>query len=388
MTRIHPFEPSALARSFNGESKMNASRLNLVAFAVLATSSAALAAPATYFAKPLTAPGATDVYVTGVNNAGVAVGSVYDGANVEQAYVWKDGVATQLVGGVNGGRALGVNAAGQIVGEAYDATGSHAMLWAPDGTPTSLGTLGGTSGFAMAINDNGLVVGSSYAGNKQHAFVWTSGGGMVDYGSSSPNDANWHAGWNAVSNNGKLAGTNYRLFSPFHASTGQVGTIAVNDVSPPAQFSTGMALGVNDAGVVVGYQNPNRGSPLPAIFNADGSVTPLDTDPFGLGEGWAEDINNNGVIVGRAFGQDDDDNFQQLGFIQLDGQLVSLLSLVEADSGWTQFFNASSISDNGTMVGSGVYNGEIVGFIMTVVPEPTSLAALALSGVLLRRRRA
>jgi probable HAF family extracellular repeat protein len=368
------------------------SAIRTLSIAILAsTSSAVSAAMPDYKVAPLTAAGATDVYVTGVNNGGVAVGSVFDGDGVEHAYVWHDGVPTQLAGGANGARALGINAAGQIVGESYvSANVSHAIVWAADGTPNDIGTLGGNFGFATAINDNGVVVGSSYAGNKQHAFAWTSAGGMVDYGSSNPNDANYHAGWNAVSNNGKLAGTNYRLFSPFHASTGQLGTIAVNDVSPPAQFSTGMALGVNDAGVVVGYQNPSRGSPAPAIFNADGTVTPLDADPFGLGEGWAEDINNNGVIVGRAFGEDDDANFQQLGFIQLDGTLVDLLDLVEPGSGWTKFFNASAINDSNTMVGVGIYNGEITGFIMTAnaaVPEPTSLAALGLVGAILRRRR-
>ena len=49
----------------------------------------------------------------------------------------------------------------------------------------------------------------------QHAFTWTAGGGMVDNGSQNPNSNSALAGWNAINNNGLVAGTSYILSSPF-----------------------------------------------------------------------------------------------------------------------------------------------------------------------------
>ena len=56
-------------------------------------------------------------------------------------------------------RRLGINDRGQVVGASGTASGSqHAFLW-QDGVMTDLGTLGGIDSVALGINDRGQVVG-------------------------------------------------------------------------------------------------------------------------------------------------------------------------------------------------------------------------------------
>jgi probable HAF family extracellular repeat protein len=144
-----------------------------------------------------------------------------------------------------------------------------------------------------------------------------------------------------------MAGTAYVLFNPFKATTARPNDTQITNISPVAQFSTGMALAINDAGTIVGYQNPNSGNPHPAIFNGDGTWQDLGT--LGLGEGWAEDINESGVIVGRAMGFVDD-IFIQKAFVWENGVQTELLSLLTPESlgaGWEVLFSASGINDNG-----------------------------------------
>ena len=68
--------------------------------------------------------------------------------------------------------------------------------------------------FANDINDAGVVAGSSRAEHGQHAFTWTQGGGFQDWGSFNPTSNTNYAGWNAINNNGVMAGTCLRVVQP------------------------------------------------------------------------------------------------------------------------------------------------------------------------------
>ena len=338
------------------------------------------------------APNQVDVYASGVNNAGQVVGYTVDANDVSTATLWNaDGTRTPLpvLAAANPhAEAYRINNNGQIVGLARNnANVSQAAYWDANGV-IGIGALNGTgNSFAQDINDNGVVAGSSRATTGQHAFTWTQAGGFVDYGSQNPNSNSAIAGWNGINNSGKMVGTAYILFSPFKASMGMPGDTQPTIISPPGQFSTGMGLAINDAGVMVGYQNGGSGNPHAAIFNGDGTFQ--DLGHLGLGESWAEDINNSGVIVGRAMGEDGSGNFVQRATVYEGGQMFELLTLAADSTGWTDLFQASGISDNGAIVGAGMFNGEIRAYIMTPVPEPTSVGALALAGaaMLARRRR-
>jgi len=183
--------------------------------------------------------------------------------------VWTGTQATVLpdLGGGQG-EAMAINSYGDIVGNAHTATHDlHAVLWAIEGGVMDLDLHPGRQSFARAINDQRVVVGYMLApGNVWHAFQWDTSHGMVD-----------------------------------------LGTL------PQAQHS--FALGLNNAGVAVGYSQ---------------TVVPL---PFGLDE--------------RAV------RWKQ-------GQLVELNTLIDAP-GWT-LTQATAINDQGQITGlARVDNGTPLG---------------------------
>jgi probable HAF family extracellular repeat protein len=348
-----------------------------------------------YKITPLDSPaGATDVYATGINNAGQMVGYTVDANGKSHAALWAPGGAhtpLQELTNASGqsSQAYRINNAGQIVGKSrFDATFDHAVIWNA-GVIQDIGVLPGANGgsFAQDINDQGVVAGSSKAATGQHAFTWTQANGFKDWGSFNPGSNSNIAGWNAINNGGVVAGTAYVLFSPFKASMARPGDTTITNISPVAQFSTGMALAINDSDTIVGYQNPNSGNPHPAIFNGDGTWQDLGT--MGLGEGWAEDINEDGVIVGRVMGFVDD-VFIQKAYVYQNGVMTDLLDALGPQGlgdGWSQLFSASGINDNGEIVGAGIYNGQITGFMISPVPEPATMSVIGLAGATLLSRR-
>ena len=371
---------------------MKSLSLPIAALLVACICSLSPAAPQ-YSIAPLDSGGSPDVYVKGINIHGQIVGYTVDASDVSHATLWDSTGPHELpyLSDTHSSEAYRINDSGQIVGKAAISAGiSNPAYWDSTGV-TDCGSLGTNGGFANDINEAGQVVGSSWFGTgiaKSHSFVWTKAGGMEDYGNAGA--GNQQAGWNAINNNGVLAGTAYVLFSPFKASMGSIGRPGVTLISPPGQFSTGMALAVNDAGTIVGYQNHGSGSPSPVIFNGDGTVQFLDITALALTEGWAQDINSDGTIVGRAFGSDELGNQISKSFVIADGVTYDLSSLIDPSTGWTTFFEAAGINDLGQIVGEGIYNGEITGFVMTPVPEPATMGILVLAapGLLIRRRRA
>jgi probable HAF family extracellular repeat protein len=332
-----------------------------------------------------------NVFAKGINNLGQVVGYTVDRFGNSHAFLWDDEGAHPLPT-LSSQRpyaeAYRINDSGQIAGKAaVDGGQSHAAHWDPMGI-VDIGTLpGGANSFAMDINEAGVVAGSSEAEIGQSAFTWTKTGGFVDYGNTDPPFRLAVAGFNGINNNGLLVGTTYVLLSPYHAALAREGQRVVVDISPPGRNSVGMAMAVNDAGTIVGYQNGDSGGPQAAIFHGDRTFDVLGT--LGLEESWAADVNESGVIVGRAFGIVET-KLVEKAFLYENGQMRELHSLLPLNSGWEQLFEAAAINDLGVIVGTGIYQGEVRAFVATPIPEPAAwllLAAGISSFGLLRWRR-
>jgi probable HAF family extracellular repeat protein len=158
--------------------------LMLIAVAFLALVPLLADAQTTYAITDLGTLGGT-FSVAGYVNANGAVGgaSTLAGDTVVHAFLWENGVMTDLGPGINGpNSAGGINNASEVSsGEAqYSSTAAsgaemlfcasdspfvpfvcHAATWTGSGVLTDLGTLGGPGSAALFINDSGQVVGVS-----------------------------------------------------------------------------------------------------------------------------------------------------------------------------------------------------------------------------------
>jgi probable HAF family extracellular repeat protein len=214
----------------------------------------------------------------GVNNLGQAVGfaetstpdptCVHPQVLLYEAVIWGSNGKIQtplapLVGDKISA-AVAINDSGQVVGGSgpcvhlSPAIGAHALLWQNGSVmPTDLGSLGGMmNNVAFAINGGGQIVGSSgMPGDATaHAFLWQNGVGMKNLGTLSGDYAS-------------------------------------------------VAFGINDNGQVVGESCPQKGNCRAFVWQ-NGVMTDLNTlIPSGSTVRLlvANDINNEGQIVGQAF---------------------------------------------------------------------------------------
>ena len=108
-------------------------------------------------------------FASGINNLGQIVGYGYTSEGSMHAFLWENGVMTDLglLSGSNNADALTINNLGQVVGS----NNEYAFLW-KNCVITDLGTLSGHS-VAYDINDLGWAVGYSFTGSQvsgeQHA---------------------------------------------------------------------------------------------------------------------------------------------------------------------------------------------------------------------------
>jgi probable HAF family extracellular repeat protein len=162
------------------------------------------------------------------------------------------------------GFALGINERGQVVGSSGSCAntvvtavgllvGQHAVLW-DNGSVTGLGSLGGTMGKAGAINDRGEVAGFSSLPDDSsvHSFLWTKEAGMRDLGALGMDYLGDPAG---INNSTQVVGGSCDTNGNCRAFFWENNVLAdLNDlIAPDSPFYLIYALGINDAGEIVGF---------------------------------------------------------------------------------------------------------------------------------------
>jgi probable HAF family extracellular repeat protein len=232
---------------------------------------------------------------------------------------------------------LGINASGQVVGLSNLTPGAlsfspHAFLWnpavpnGPSGTIEDLGTLGGAYSQAIGINDRGQITGyANTVGGDGHAFFWTP---------SMPNGAN-----GTMQDLGTLGGA---------SSTGN---------------------SINSEGQVAGYAYTN--ATVYHAFFYDGAMHDLGT--LGGIDSEAESINASGEITGWSYEFPQFPTSNERAFLWTSNSgMVDLNTLIDPQSDWT-LDNATALNDAGQIVGYGSISGQPHGFLLTPVPEPSTI---------------
>ena len=249
----------------------------------------------------------------GINNAGKVVGYTQPPSAAQFAFTWTDaeGMKELLFSGPDSD-GWAINDSDAIAGYGKNGNGQErGFRWA--GTlKNDLGTLGGDVSQAYGINNLGNVVGYSMNGSgNARAFLWN--GSMMNPLAILDDDQDSFA--NRINNHNQVVGridqyictgegeNRSCIFSgsqPFFWENGTMrglGTLGGND---------GEALGINDAGAVVGWSAVGEGSRAFIWEKANETAAMANLNDLIPGDsGWiltvATAINNQGQIVGYGF---------------------------------------------------------------------------------------
>lgn len=313
-------------------------------------------------------------------------------------------------------RAFGLNDHGQPVGDSrFDRSGhigqSRPIVWNAIGEPTELWNDPLIGGSAADINNSGTIVGRYGSGSGTplpgpgvpfgRGFVWDSINGRRDIGlepvgntqAVAINDAGQVVGTSEVLTTVNIEGEQHELFIPRAFIWDE--TSGIRDLGDLGGFGA-FANDVNSQGQVIGYADNPDGFTRAFVWDEFSGIRELPT----LGQtSQAVAINDLGQVLGFDFGtgsviwdlntglrQDvaggiDLNNLGQiLGgtvgnptiFDPIDGT-ANLLDLIADDSGWMLEL-VYALSNESEIVGYGRINGELRGFLMTTVPEPSSMA--------------
>jgi len=280
------------------------------------------------------------------------------------------------VGGVNS-IALGINGSGQVAGFA-DSGGpvnlSHAYVYS-NGSFTNLGTLPGCiESAATGINSSGQVVGGSDNDTPSYSYAFLySNGAMTSLRTLSGDNESLAYG---INTNGQVVGISWDWTTGsnhlFLYSNGQMSNLGLPLGTP------GSAMAINEKGLVVGSYTPAGGASQAFIYG-HGAVTGLGT--AGFKTSYLDSLNNVGQAVGAAASPASNGVYLYHAIVYSDGAMTDLNNLVPSDCGWTLEM-ARGINDSGAIVGWGTDPaGQTEAFLLTPVPEPSTLALLGIGAV-------
>ena len=254
----------------------------------------------------------------------------------------------------------GINNRGDVVGysEEEETMSFHATLWPHlSGNPIDLGPSVTDNTDANAINDARQVTGNLGCCK---SFIWTATTGMVDIGPAPAGFTFYEA--NAISENGTIVGSlgNDTSGTSFFWTK----VTGIKEIPIPSSFATGI-----NRGFVIGASSCLKPS-LCDVNNQRGFIWHRHLGAFDLGTLpgdniiFPSSINSSLQIVGSA--QDGAGDAAAFLWTPLH-KMINLNDLIQAP-GWVLEF-ATGINDSAQIVGYGTLNGDLHGFLLTVIPK-------------------
>src|SRR5262245_47425119 len=298
-----------------------------------------------------------------ISPGGIATGrSVTGNFTATRAYSWTQAGGIVALPNLsnparNFGVGNGVNDNGVVVGTGSTTSfGSNPLplIW-QGGVVTQLPLPAGqTLGRATAVNSSNVAVGSVNSGSAEVGAMYAGGVGTVITQTTS-NGSFLRTAF-GINNAGRIVGFG---IDPNNAAV-NVGYVL--DTATGTAFSVGalpgfngaLNFGVSNAGHVVGSSMLNQGSGLPFIYTTATGILPI---PLAAGttQGSARAVNSSGFVVGT------DSSAFAIPFLYDGTNTYRLADLLPPNSGWdlstNTFSSADGISEDGTIVGTGVHDG-------------------------------
>lgn len=369
-------------------------RFVAILFALICTAGTAMSAPT--ITKLGATPGGADAYAFALSGNGTTVVGVAQAGYPQRAFRWTSGTGVVDIGpgaSTVPSSANDVNADGSVVVGYYGDSTNQAFRWTAATGAQDLGFLpGGSYSFANGVNADGSVVvgwanGWANDATTPYNFRWTAATGIQAL--PAPSGYGYSGGATGVSADGSvIVGYNVNKGGVLSADRAYRYTDAggYQDLGVQPGFSRSVASNVSgDGNTVVGFSQllPSNGTVTGAYrWTQSTGLVPLFFDDEA--SSYATAVNYDGSrIVGTSIGATGSRAVMwtsTLGSVDLNTYLPTLgVNL----TGW-DLTGAEGISYDGSVImGNGTYNGEQAAWIVSAVPEPSTILLAALGSIAL-----
>ena len=317
----------------------------------------------------------------GVSVGGIGLGRSFRTGGT-QGFTWTQGggiVGLPNLSGRNYCLSAGANDIGFVVGTCsttFSGSGRLPVMW-QNGMVMQLPLPSGqTIGDANDVNASGVAVGSVNGGSAQRGVIYS--GGAANVITQTTSNGSFFTTAFKINDVGRVIGAG---IDPTNAARNvgmvyDIGTSSAFEVGALPNANGALAFDVSNTGFVVGASMMNQGSGMPYIWSQANGMTAIPL-PTGTSSGSARGVNSNGWAVGTG------SSSFAIPFLYDGANTYRLQDIIPANSGWDLSMNTSSsamgISDDGVIVGTGVFNGQTHAYAMVPVAANVSLGGRILT---------